>query len=331
MIGKWFSTYLTGRTQAVVVKGCKSSSILVKSGVPQGSQLGPLCFILFINDIFNEFKCKSLGFADDLKLFKVIQNVKDCEYLQEDLNRLFKWSEKWKMSLNFKKCVVLRIGLKRKPINYDYRINCQVLASVKTHCDLGVVLDQKLTFNSHVEGAVAGGRKLLGMIKRFGRGLSCRALVIVYVAFVRAKLEYASVIWNSIGKVNADKLEAVQKCFLRYICYIDGICYDDFNYKYICNHFNLPMLSHRCTYYDLLFLFKSVNSIFNSQSLFSLHVPGRRSRQSRTFHQPGGRVSFSQQCLVNRIPSLFNSAYSNMRIFNISTDRFKRSARSVCF
>ena len=96
-LGAWFNSYLVGRSQVVLVKGCRSASVEVSSGVPQGSQLGPLCFILYLNDVFRNFKCNSLGFADDLKLYNIIRNSHDCLGLQEDIDALAQWSHRCKM------------------------------------------------------------------------------------------------------------------------------------------------------------------------------------------------------------------------------------------
>ena len=327
----WFSSYLIGRTQVVTVKGCRSNSVSVSSGVPQGSQLGPLCFILYLNDIFKNFESKSLGFADDLKLYKVIRNHTDSLSLQDDIDLLSEWSEKWKMSLNYAKCVVLRLSLKRLPIDTVYKIGSHELELVNSYSDLGVILDTKLTFTPHVTSIISDSRRLLGMLKRFGKGLSTAALIAVYTAFVRTKLEYASIVWNSIGKVNSDKLEAVQRNFIRYLCYVQNVIFDDISYNDLCVKFNLPTLEKRRNYFDLVFLHKSVNAIFDCQPIFNLHIRSRSTRQIRTFNEPGGRVKFTQHSLFNRIPRLYNTFYQTLPIFNISASSFKRKAKRVCF
>ena len=135
-------------------------------------------------------------------------------------NYLFTWSEKWKMHLNFDKCVVLRLSLKRLPIESVYNIDTHNLETVSSYSDLGVTIDTKLTFSTHVVSIVTDARRLLGMLKRTGNRLSVDALLMVYKTFVRTKLEYASVVWNSIDKVFSDKLEAVQLNFVKFLCYL---------------------------------------------------------------------------------------------------------------
>jgi hypothetical protein len=330
-LGAWFNSYLVGRSQSVLVKGCNSSTVSVSSGVPQGSQLGPLCFILYINDIFRNFRCNSLGFADDLKLYKRVCTVADCADLQHDIDALALWSDRWKMTLNLSKCVVLRLTLKRVPIISSYKVNSYLLESVSTCKDLGVTLDTKLLFTSHVNSVISESRRTLGMIKRFGKGLPVEALIIVYTTFVRTKLEYASTIWNSIGKVNTDRIEAVQRIFFRYLCHVKKLEYDKHSYQSLCVIFKLSSLSGRRKYFDLLFLFKSVNAYYDCQPFFGLHVPGRSTRQTRTFHEPSGRINFSKNVLFNRIPTLFNQYCLSMRVFNISLSIFKNNVKNVFF
>ena len=251
--------------------------------------------------------------------------------LQEDINYLSAWSEKWKMHLNYAKCVVLRLSLKRLPIDRDYNIDTHNLEIVYSYSDLGVTLDTKLTFSTHVVSIVTDARRLLGMLKRFGKMLSVDALLMVYKTFIRTKLEYASVVWNSIDKVHSDKLEAVQRNFVKYVCYHVKVRFIDYSYDDLCVKFNLPVLSKRRTYFDLVFLHKSSNALFDCQPIFDLHIPGRSTRQKRTFHEPGGRVKFTSNSLFNRIPRLYNSFYQCLPIFNISASSFKRKAKSICF
>jgi hypothetical protein len=225
----------------------------------------------------------------------------------------------------------MRLTLKRNPILNVYNINSHRLDIADKHTDLGIIIDSKLLFTFHVNSAVSNSRKILGMIKRFGKGLSVSALITVYIAFVRTKLEYASVIWNSIGKGSSDKIEAVQRKFFKYLCFVDKRNHEELSYADMCALFKLPCLADRRTYFDLVFLFKSANSVFDCQSFFGLHVPGRRTRQAMTFNQPGGRVKFSQLSLFNRLPTLYNNVYSNLRIFNVTLPCFKSSAKKACW
>ena len=93
--------------------------------------------------------------------------------------------------------------------------------------------------------------------------------------------------------MHSGKLEAVQRNFVKYLCYFVNVKLDDYSYDDLCVTFNLPVLSKRRTYFDLVFLYKSINALLDCQPIFNLHIPGRSTRQKRTFHEPGGRVKFT--------------------------------------
>ena len=110
----------------------------------------PLLFLLFINDMaFQDVSCSIALFADDSKCFKQITTVNDCIDLQNDLNVLFLWSKKWQMAFNASKCKVLSITRSRSPIMYDYSMNHATLEHVGTFRDLGVIIDETLSFTPH--------------------------------------------------------------------------------------------------------------------------------------------------------------------------------------
>ena len=105
----WISSFLKGRKQRVVIKGTASSWVDVLSGVPQGSVLGPILFLIYINDIIDNLKCNAYLFADDMKLFTDVKNNSDALKLQNDFNLVVKWTDRWLLKLNISKCKVLNI------------------------------------------------------------------------------------------------------------------------------------------------------------------------------------------------------------------------------
>ena len=128
---KWVDNWLTGRNQTVVIDGERSSSKEVTSGVPQGTVLGPLMFLIYINDIQDSVQYSTTRlFADDCLLYRVINNAQDSDKLQSDLTRLQEWSETWQMQFNPKKCYLLSMQRMRNPIRRDYTLRGEVLAPV---------------------------------------------------------------------------------------------------------------------------------------------------------------------------------------------------------
>jgi Reverse transcriptase (RNA-dependent DNA polymerase) len=144
----WFSSYLSGSTQTVRIGINKSSQIIVKSGVPQGSHLGPLLFLLFINDIIFVLRSMSvLLYADDMKLFMPIIDRNDCDRVQMDLENVCEWCEMNKLYLNISKCKVITFSRARSTEYFDYSLNGLILERVNDIRDLGVVL----SFEKHID------------------------------------------------------------------------------------------------------------------------------------------------------------------------------------
>jgi len=121
LVGNWIENWLSGRQQKVCEKGSGSAWAYVTSGVPQGSVLGPILFLIFINDLDSEIINWILKFADDSKLFGEDQSESDHQCLQQDLQKLFDWSVKWQMEFNLDKCKVMHFG--RNNQHYKYSMN----------------------------------------------------------------------------------------------------------------------------------------------------------------------------------------------------------------
>jgi hypothetical protein len=138
----WITHWLTSRTQCVVVDGETSQPVHVQSGVPQGTVLGPLMFLIYINDISNNIdtNTKIRLFADDCVLYRIVRSNTDTEYLQKDLNALTDWASTWQMSFNTAKCNILRITTKKNPIIHNYKMEKNPLDTVRHHSYLGIEL-----------------------------------------------------------------------------------------------------------------------------------------------------------------------------------------------
>ena len=146
----WTGAFLSNRTQTTVANGVHSSYVEVTSGVPQGSVLGPMLFLLYINDINNAITSQITLFADDSVLYRNIPNQSDQVILQNDLDTISSWAVKWLMELNINKCSVLSITLKRNSIFHDYNILGATLRRVTSHDYLGVSISSDLSRPRHV-------------------------------------------------------------------------------------------------------------------------------------------------------------------------------------
>ena len=162
----WIKYFLSIRKQRVSGNGALSDITDVTFGVPQGSILGPVLFLLYINDIDGNIKSSIRLFADDSIIYRKISSKTDHEILQTDLSQLQTWSDKWQMEFNVSKCVHLPITNKTKPSPHKYSLSGQPLSTVSSHSYLGVKLDSKLTWTNHVTDITSKSSKVLGMIKR---------------------------------------------------------------------------------------------------------------------------------------------------------------------
>ena len=158
--------FLSNRTQATVVNGVHSRYVEVTSGVPQGSVLGPMLFLLYINDINNAIKSQIKLFANDTVLYRNIRNKNDHVILQNDLDTISSLAERWLMELNINKCSVLSITLKHNSIYHDYNILGATLKRVTNHDYLGVSISSDLNWLRHVTKIYNKASRTLGLLKR---------------------------------------------------------------------------------------------------------------------------------------------------------------------
>ena len=148
----WFKCYLSDRHHCVSLNHCTSDFLPVISGVPQGSILGPLMFLIFVNDLPTSVVSSHIYlFADDTKCLKPIHSISDCHSLQRDLLNLFNWSQNWNLPFNEDKCVLLSFSANNLSIPFVYNINGNQIPSSTYHKDLGVFISQDLSWNEHLK------------------------------------------------------------------------------------------------------------------------------------------------------------------------------------
>ena len=217
---QWFTSYLSGRRQRVILNGKTSDWKSVTSGVPEGSLLAPLLFSIFINELPSNIKSCCLMYADDVKIFRKITSPADGLLLQRDINQLTEWSVRWGLTLNPAKCKSFTMTLRRAPVQTKYFIDSVELERVSEIRDLGVTVDAKLTFAPHVSNIVSRANRALGLLTRsFQAGIGTpkynrSAILAVYFANVRAVLEYCSVVWAGAANSHTVRVDRVQHKFL---------------------------------------------------------------------------------------------------------------------
>ncbi|BHF65670.1 hypothetical protein SprV_0200868300 [Sparganum proliferum] len=160
----WVTYFLTGRSQTVCVEASRSTRTPVRSCVPQGSVLGPLQFLVYINDCIDDLGCSAIMFADDVKLRRAIRSDADRYALQDSLNRLNSWSDRWLLNFNVDKCVVLRLRTKKtskEDDSFQYVLGGQPLSNVVEQKDLGVFMTSSLKPSSQCQRAAKSAIRVL--------------------------------------------------------------------------------------------------------------------------------------------------------------------------
>ena len=213
---RWIADFLSGRSQQVVVEGCASGKVPVTSGVPQGSVLGPVLFLVYINDIADKTSSAVRLFADDTIIYRPITTVNDQTTLQKDLNALDHWSRVWQMEFHPSKCQTLHITRSPKPLLTNYNLYGQQIEAVDSAKYLGVTLTPDLRWNNHVHSVRNKSSATMRLLQRNMRISSTQIKTRAYNTYVRPQLEYAATIWDPHTKQNIKKLEQVQRTAARW-------------------------------------------------------------------------------------------------------------------
>lgn len=244
----FLKSYLTCRPQKVKVGKSLSKLFIASSGVPQGSNLGPLLFVMFINSLPECIvKSNCLLFADDFKIFKIITSKQDCVDLQNDLDSVTSWLTENKMYLNIHKCSSMTFTRRTNPIHNEYTINNMVIVKKNEYKDLGVQLQSNMKFNTHYKNIVNKALRSLGFVIRNTKNFTNMVTIIrLYNALVRPHLEYASVILAPAANVHLEFIERVQKRFLRFLYVRKHNCYPLLiSYNSMLESFKIQRLSDR--------------------------------------------------------------------------------------
>jgi len=208
----WIQAFLSDRKMRVGVMGSFSAWVEVLSGVPQGSVLGPLLFLIFVNDLPSWIANSIKMFADDTKIWRIISKVEDSDGLQQDLNKLARWSDKWLLRFNPEKCKVMHIGHSH-PTQYYMEDNgkSRQLQSTIEEKDLGIYVTSDLKPSRQCAQASQKAMSVLGMIRRNFRRITVREFKILYNSYVRPHLEYCIQAWCPHLVSDITSLERVQR------------------------------------------------------------------------------------------------------------------------
>ena len=326
----WIQDFLSNRTQRVLLEGQVSSQSSVTSGVPQGSVLGPLLFLVFINDLPECVSSTTRLFADDSLLYRVINSPDDARLLQEDLNNLQMWEKLWGMSFNPDKCEVLRITNKRSPIQSNYVLHGHTLALTSNAKYLGVTISSDLSWNVHINNITKKANRTLGFLRRNVSKCPKEVKTKCYETFVRPILEYSSSAWAPHTLRDIQSIEAVQRRAARFVT---GDYGRTSSVSSMMNTLQWDSLHQRRTRAQVLMFYKVVTSIVDIPVADYLTIRSSRNIDSLRGHtqkyiQPRARILAFQYSFFPYTIKLWNSLDPSL-IAAPSAEAFRHGLTSI--
>ena len=216
-LNTWIEQFLSNREQRVLVDGEFSSYDKVLSGVPQGTVLGPLLFLCFINDLPQHVTSQLRLFADDCLLYRRIKSATDQYILQKDLEALENWAHTWGMKFNATKCYVMSIHRQQKPFTKFYQLNSHILKQVSENPYLGLIIRDDLQWSSHINKMCTKASQSLGFIRRNLRHCNQSFKETAYISLVRSVLEYSSTVWDPHTEKEISQIEKIQRNAARFV------------------------------------------------------------------------------------------------------------------
>ncbi len=208
----WFKAYLNDRRQRVVIPGATSEWVNIKAGVPQGSTLGPLLFLIYINDIVTEIRCTIRLFADDTSLYIIVDNPNTAaESINNDLQTITEWANQWLVKFNPNKTKNLLISRKtNRPQHPPIIMQNQQVVEVTEHKHLGIFISQDGTWHAHIDYITAKAWQRINIMRKLKFRLDRKSLQSIYIAFIRPVLEYADVVWDNCTGYELEDIEKIQ-------------------------------------------------------------------------------------------------------------------------
>ena len=301
-----------------MIRGEKSQWLNVYSGVPQGSVIGPILFLIYINDLPNGIKSKINIFADDTKMASKVDTVEDEKTVNEDLEALQNWSVTNNMKFNVNKCSVMHCG--RLNRNIDYKLYGQKLRVTESEKDLGVIVNSDMKFKDQVASAAKKANKTLGMIKRNFEYVNKDAFEVLYGTLVRPQLEYAVHLWSPYQIGLREKLEQLQRRATKLVRNIKYKSYDE----RLCT-LNLMSTLDRRERGDMIMTYNILNDRVEMDARFmKINTESRTRGHTMNLKINRSKIEIRRNFFSNRIKKTWNGL-SQETINSKTIDAFKRA------
>ena len=318
---KWIQDYMTNRQQCVLVNNEKSNNGTISAGVPQGSVLGPLFFLIYINDIADRLTSCSRLFADDTSMTYSSKNIDSIErVVNEDLAKLKSWSEKWLATFNPNKTKAMLISNSHDAnINLTLTFDNTELEMSSSHKHLGVTLDDNAKWSSHINNIYVTSMKRVNVLRKLKYMLNKTTLLKMYNCFILPILEYACEVWDGCTSQESDILEGVQLEAARIITGLPLFCKKEYLYK----ETGLEKLCFRRQKRKLSLFYKMHNRLTPD---YLTHLLPSQVQERSSYHLRHGEDYTTQN---NRLSLTTNSFIpSSIRLWN-SLDMQIRSSSSL--
>lgn len=288
LVMNWLRNFLTHREQFVYANKFSSPRSPVTSGVPQGTVLGPLLFLIYINDLPSNISSTIRLFADDCVIYRPISSSTDVDILQQDLNRIVTWCKQWLMSINITKTCLISFHRRHSHTPHKYVLFGSEVSSVPSCKYLGITLTQNLTWSSHIMNISNEANRTLGFIRRNLRFSTPSIKTLAYLTFVRPKLEYASAIWDPHQSNLSLTLEKIQNRATRFI-------YSDYSYytsvSALKSRANLPNLETRRKITRLCLFHMFYHSPLGASAISPAHRISNRISHEKAVYTPPTRTT----------------------------------------
>ena len=324
-LGIWIHNFLSDRKQIILANGSKSTKSDVRSGVPQGTVLGPLLFLIMINDLSDSVVESMVSlFADDTRVTKIIKNHDDVQKLQDDLNRVYKWQEDNNMVFNSKKFELLRYGRNKtfKNSNYtkpDKNDKIEVKHVVR---DLGVMMNDEADFSDHIDKVVTKASQKAGWVLRT---FACRKtyfMKMMWKSLVQGHIDYASQLYQPLQSGDLARIEGLQKVFTKKIPEVRNMSYWQ-RLKYL----KLNSQQRRFERYRIIYVWKIIQGLVPNPGLEPLfsEEKGQKVKISPLNNKSSSRVkSLRESSFQIHGPRLFNTLPNYLRNMKLcGVDEFK--------
>ena len=326
-VWNWVKAFLENRKQKVVIRGVESDNLDVLSGVPQGSVLGPILFLIFINDLPKCTNCPVCLFADDSKIYCRVPRANSNdpkleganEKLQRDLQELENWANKWKMSFNVNKCKIMHLGYQNA--EHEYELNNTILSKSTEEKDLGVLIDNDLKFTRHIKGIVAKANRMIGLIRISFENIDENMFTNLYNTLIRPLIEYCVQAWSPYTQKDIILLENVQRRATKLVGKLRNKEYEE-----RLKDLKLTKLQDRRIRGDMILTYRLLNGEegINHEKFFKLsnehyNLRYHSMKLEKTFEHLNVRRNFFSKRIIDKWNSL-----TELEVSAPSTSAFKR-------